>query len=144
MRKRQPGLSALPVVLAAMADPIRLRILRLVLRRELCVCEVMDALQIPQYRVSRHLTALRRIGLVAARREGRWIHYRAGPALTGPGVIRDLVEALGRHLGDLAEARGDDDRLERRLAMRQAGRCVIGTQAVVLSIRSGRRPEGAP
>ena len=144
MMRRQPGLSALPTVLAAMADPLRLRILRLVLRRELCVCEVMDALQIPQYRVSRHLTALRRLGLVAARRDGRWMHYRAGPALTGPGVIRDLVGVLGRHLGDLAEARGDDVRLERRLAMRQAGRCVIGTQCVVLSVRSGSRPESTP
>jgi ArsR family transcriptional regulator, arsenate/arsenite/antimonite-responsive transcriptional repressor len=144
MRKRQPGLSVLPAVLTAMADPLRLRILRLVLRRELCVCEVMDALQIPQYRVSRHLMALRRLGLVAARREGRWMHYRAGPALTDPGVIRDLVEALGRYLGDLAEARGDEVRLRRRLAMRQAGRCVIGTQTVVLSIGSRSRPASTP
>ena len=144
MKRRRPGLSAVATTLAAMADPLRLRILRLVLRRELCVCEVMDALQIPQYRVSRHLTAMRRLGLVAARREGRWMHYRAGPALTDPGVIRDLVGALGRHLGDLAEARGDDDRLERRLAMRKAGRCVIVTQAVVVLIRSGSRPESAP
>ncbi len=129
-------MSGVAALLGALADPLRLRILRLVLERELCVCEVVDALQIPQYRVSRHLTALRRLGLVAARREGRWMHYRGGPALLGPGMIRDLAGALERHLGDLAEARRDDQRLKRRLAMRRAGRCVVGTQAVVLSISS--------
>jgi hypothetical protein len=85
MKKRRSALSALATVLAAMADPVRLRILRLVLQHELCVCEVVDALQIPQHRVS-------------------------------------------RHLGSLAEARRDDLRLKRRLAMRQAGHCVVGTQ----------------
>jgi ArsR family transcriptional regulator len=144
MKKRRPGLSALATVLAAVADPVRLRILRLVLERELCVCEVVDTLQIPQYRVSRHLMALRRLGLVATRREGRWMHYRGGPALKGPGVIRDLAGALKRHLGDLAEARGDDLRLKRRLAMRRAGRCVVGTQAPLLSIGAGPRPAGTP
>jgi ArsR family transcriptional regulator len=144
MKTSRPGLSTLASVLATLADPVRLRILRLVLERELCVCEVVDTLQIPQYRVSRHLTALRRLGLVAARREGRWMHYRRGSALTGPGVIRDLTGALERHLGDLAEVRGDDARLRRRLALRRTGRCVVGMHAAALSIgsspRTGRTP----
>ena len=59
---------AVASTLTALADPLRLRILRLVRQRELCVCELVDALAVPQYRVSRHLTALRRLGLVAARR----------------------------------------------------------------------------
>jgi DNA-binding transcriptional ArsR family regulator len=135
MRHRQPGFVAVAVALAALADPVRLRILRLVRQRELCVCEFVDALRIPQYRVSRHLTALRRLGLVAARREGRWMHYRRGPALGDGGVLAEVVGALTRHLSRLDEARGDDAGLMRRLALRQAGRCVVGTPAAVRPIQ---------
>jgi len=139
MRKAQSGLLTVAAVLAALADPLRLRILRLVRRRELCVCELVDALRIPQYRVSRHLTALRRLDLMAARREGRWMHYRPGPALWDGGVLAEVVGALTRHLSRLDEAREDDARLESRLALRRAGRCVVGTPAAVRPIQRAPR-----
>ena len=142
MKRGQIGLSAVAAVLAALADPVRLRILRLVGQRELCVCELVDALRIPQYRVSRHLTALRRLGLVAARREGRWMHYRRGPALADGGLIAEVAGALKRHLSRLDGARGDEVRLERRLALRQSGRCVVGTPAVARPIWRGPRRHG--
>jgi ArsR family transcriptional regulator len=64
----------------ALADGTRLKILWLLLnRRELCVCDIMDILQITQSRASRHLITLRHAGLVTDRREGLWSHYSLAP-----------------------------------------------------------------
>ena len=59
----------------ALADETRLRILHLLCRRELCVCQIVDVLRIGQSKASRHLAHLRNAGLVNDRREGLWIHY---------------------------------------------------------------------
>ena len=59
----------------AFADETRLRILHLLTRGELCVCDIMAALRLPQSKVSRHLAYLRRAGVVRARKEGLWVHY---------------------------------------------------------------------
>lgn len=60
----------------ALADPTRLRLLNLIADREICVCYFVEILGISQPKVSRHLAYLRRAGIVAARREGKWMHYR--------------------------------------------------------------------
>lgn len=60
---------------SALSDETRLRILALLTRGELCVCQIEEVLRMPQSKVSRHLTALRHAGLVSWRREGTWIHY---------------------------------------------------------------------
>ena len=66
----------------ALADPIRRRILALLLNAdERCVCDLHGALAIPQPKVSRHLGVLREAGLVLARRNGVWMHYRIHPQL---------------------------------------------------------------
>ena len=66
----------------ALADPIRRRILALLLGAdERCVCELHGALAAPQPKVSRHLGVLREAGLVLARRNGVWMHYRIHPQL---------------------------------------------------------------
>jgi ArsR family transcriptional regulator len=59
-----------------LADPTRLRILNLLADREICVCYFVQILGISQPKISRHLAYLRRHGMVSARREGKWIHYR--------------------------------------------------------------------
>jgi ArsR family transcriptional regulator, arsenate/arsenite/antimonite-responsive transcriptional repressor len=59
-----------------LADPTRLRLLNLLACGETCVCELTDTLRVVQPKVSRHLRHLRRAGLVEARRDGKWIHYR--------------------------------------------------------------------
>jgi ArsR family transcriptional regulator len=61
---------------AALADPNRLRLLSLMRDGEICVCHLQGALQTNQPKISRHLAYLRKSGLVAARRDGKWIHYR--------------------------------------------------------------------
>jgi len=64
--------------LATLSDPVRLRILHLLWKSgEVCVCHLHLSLELPQPTVSRHLARLRRDRLVAIRKEGHWIHYRA-------------------------------------------------------------------
>lgn len=60
----------------ALSDPTRLRLLQLLHGGELCVCDLMAALRIPQAKTSRHLGYLRKAGFVAARKEGLWSYYR--------------------------------------------------------------------
>jgi ArsR family transcriptional regulator len=66
---------------AALADTTRLRLMNLMAGREVCVCYFVEILGQSQPKISRHLAYLRRAGIVAARREGKWMHYRiARPA----------------------------------------------------------------
>jgi len=61
----------------ALADPTRLRLaVLLAMRGETCVCMLAQALDVPDFKVSRHLGIMRSAGLVEARREGTWMHYR--------------------------------------------------------------------
>jgi len=60
----------------ALADPTRLRIINLVAEQEVCVCYFTEVIAAPQPKISRHLAYLRRAGIVGARREGKWMHYR--------------------------------------------------------------------
>jgi DNA-binding transcriptional ArsR family regulator len=60
----------------ALADKTRLRILRLLGVREMCVCEVMVALSLTQPTASHHLGILENVGLVKDRKEGKWVFYR--------------------------------------------------------------------
>jgi ArsR family transcriptional regulator len=69
-------------VLKALADSIRLRILGLLSSREMCVCEVMVALDLTQPTASHHLRILENVGLVKDRKEGKWVFYSiANPEL---------------------------------------------------------------
>ena len=60
----------------AFADPTRLRILNVLAAGELCVCDLVDLLNLPQPSVSRHLAVLRRAELVEVARDGRFMYYR--------------------------------------------------------------------
>lgn len=113
-------------LLSALADPTRLRLVRLLLQEELCVCELVDALRIPQYKVSRHLGKLRGVGLVEARRNGRWMYYSIGRRVALKGFQQDLLKVIDVHVDGAPGMREDNARLSRRLAMRKAGRCVVG------------------
>jgi ArsR family transcriptional regulator len=67
---------SLDALFRALSDPTRLRLLNLIGNREICVCYFVEILGISQPKISRHLAYLRRAGLVAARRDGKWMHYR--------------------------------------------------------------------
>lgn len=62
-------------IFKALGDETRIRLLKLLEQRELCVCELMQALNMTQSRVSRNLGILKNAGLVKDRRDGLWVHY---------------------------------------------------------------------
>jgi ArsR family transcriptional regulator, arsenate/arsenite/antimonite-responsive transcriptional repressor len=70
------------VMFRAFSDRTRLRLLNMLRTGETCVCDLVDVLDVPQPKVSRHLAYLRKAGLVAARKEGLWMHYRLTRATT--------------------------------------------------------------
>jgi len=79
-------------VLAALAEPTRLRAIRLLWDgREHCVCELMRQLDATQSRMSRHMATLKAAGLVVDRRDAQWVRYRRAPDL--PEAVATLVEA---------------------------------------------------
>ena len=63
-------------IFKALSDETRLSILALLQQGELCVCDLMAVLELPQSTVSRHLAYLKNAGLVEDRRQGRWMFYR--------------------------------------------------------------------
>ncbi|HUN85015.1 MAG TPA: metalloregulator ArsR/SmtB family transcription factor [Terracidiphilus sp.] len=73
---RSPKPSDLAILFAALADRTRLRLLNLMNGREVCVCYFVEILKQGQPKISRHLAYLRRAGIVSARREGKWMHYK--------------------------------------------------------------------
>ncbi len=95
--------------LKALADPTRLRLLRLLLDKPLCVCELTFALKMEQSRVSHQLQILRAAGMVEDRRDGRWIIYQIPTAVRGrlvplyQGAIEDDLESFRIFRRDQAE-----------------------------------------
>jgi ArsR family transcriptional regulator len=77
----------------AMGDATRLRLLNLMGDQELCVCYFVEILKQAQPKISRHLAYLRRAGIVEARREGKWMHYRIAPPADA-GAAQILRQAL--------------------------------------------------
>jgi ArsR family transcriptional regulator len=91
-------------IFAALSDRLRLRSVLLLAREgELCVCELVDALDVSQPKVSRHLATLRTSGIVIVRREAQWLHYRLDP--NRPIWLSRIVEAA------VAASEADPDHL---------------------------------
>lgn len=88
----------------ALADRTRLRILNLMGSEEVCVCFFVEILKTNQPKISRHLAYLRRAGIVGARREGQWMHYR---------VIEPADDAAARVLKDTMTWLANDPEMQR-------------------------------
>jgi ArsR family transcriptional regulator, arsenate/arsenite/antimonite-responsive transcriptional repressor len=96
---------------AALADRTRLRLINLMALDEMCVCFFVEVLGTNQPKISRHLAYLRRAGLVAARKEGKWVHYRlTEPANEHAARVFGEVKAW---LSEEPEMRRDRERLLR-------------------------------
>jgi ArsR family transcriptional regulator len=112
-------------ILQALADPTRLRLLNLLTQAvEICVCELVDALKIPQYKVSRHLSILASTGWVDDRRVGKWIYYRVSRNLRPYQMA--LLKALRQMRDEREDFRLDEARAARRLESRRGGVCCVG------------------
>lgn len=104
-----------PKLFRAFSDPTRLRLLALLRTAkregdgEVCVCDLVGVLGVPQPTASRHLAYLRGVGLVTCRKEGAWCHYRLAPA-DGP-VHRKLLATLDVCDAAMPEIAADAERL---------------------------------
>jgi len=94
--ERSPKTYDLALLFSALADRTRLRLLNLMDGREVCVCYFVEILGQSQPKISRHLAYLRRAGIVAARREGKWMHYKiATPQHAGAArILRETLSVI--------------------------------------------------
>jgi ArsR family transcriptional regulator len=96
---------------SALADATRLRLINLMADREICVCYFIEVIAAPQPKISRHLAYLRRAGIVGARRQGKWMHYRliVPRESHAAAILKTTVEALRNN----REMQRDRERLNR-------------------------------
>jgi ArsR family transcriptional regulator len=101
--RRRPAAREPDGLTRALGDPTRIRIANLLAAGELCVCDLVVLLGLPQPTVSRHLAVLRASGIVQARRRGRYAHYRLAEPESGfhASLLRAIRRDLdGRELAD--------------------------------------------
>ena len=103
-------------IFKALSDETRLRILNILLERECCVCEVMQALDISQTRASRNLTALYDAGFLKLRRDGHWSLYSIDRDEMNE-YLADLVQALAKTLKGNRTLEEDRERLTKAVRM---------------------------
>ena len=111
-------------VMKALADETRLRLMNILLAAKvpLCVCEMVDALSLPQYQVSRHLLILKNAELVKVEKEGTWAYHSVEKENDANATVFEFLEAfLTSETFDL-----DRKQLERRLRLREDGKCIVG------------------
>jgi ArsR family transcriptional regulator len=113
----------LVAIAKALADPTRIRIIAALRNGELCVCELVDALGISQSSLSSHLQICRQAGVLATRKDSRWIYYSLSTRYVA--LIERIFSELQTVDSD-EQVRQDARRLKKRLQMREGGRCVVG------------------
>ena len=102
----------------------RLRVLSLFLYHNdcLCACEVVDALDLPQYQVAKSLYLLKKAKLLTSSRDGRWAYYCLTKTEETKALMSFLCSVIPKEV-----CTDELTRLQVRLSMRQNGRCVIGS-----------------
>lgn len=100
----------------AMADGNRLRVLMALTGGELCVCQIVELLQLAPSTVSKHMSILRQAGLVEGRKDGRWMYYRLCSREASK-TVREALAWVRRSLAESPQTVQDQKRLKAILAM---------------------------
>jgi ArsR family transcriptional regulator len=100
----------------ALADGNRLRVLMALAGGELCVCQIVELLQLAPSTTSKHMAILRQARLVESRKEGRWMYYRL-PDRDASKAVKDAVAWVHRHLAEAPQIVRDGKELQRILRM---------------------------
>jgi DNA-binding transcriptional ArsR family regulator len=103
-------------VTKALADGNRLRVLMALTGGELCVCQIVELLQLAPSTTSKHMSILRQARLVESRKEGRWMYYRL-PDRDAPKAVKDAIAWMRRHLAQSPQIVRDGKELKRILSM---------------------------
>ena len=103
-------------VTKALADESRLRMLMYLSKKELCLCQVIDLMDLSPSTVSKHIAILHRAGLVSRRKDGRW-HYYSLPKKNGNDVVRSSLKWLKKSLSE--EKTIVDDMQDLKLVLRK-------------------------
>lgn len=86
-------------IFKALSDPNRLRIIRMLQGKLLCVCEIREVLKLANSTVSQHLSILKESGFIVESKEGKWVNYRINPHPSDP-VVASIIPMLGFWLGE--------------------------------------------
>jgi DNA-binding transcriptional ArsR family regulator len=132
-------------VTSALSDPNRVRVLMaLRTRGELCVCQIVELLELAPSTVSKHLSLLYAAGLLDGRKQGRWMYYRL-PDAGGPDDAKAALRWATAALKDDPAVRADADRLDRILRDTPEDLCKRQTARIQGRASPGSRPSnGAP
>lgn len=95
----------------ALSDENRIRALMMLTDGELCVCQIIEMLQLAPSTVSKHMSILRQAGLVEARKDGRWMHYRL--AEPNRAAAFEAIGWLEKYLKKDPAIREDNKRLKK-------------------------------
>jgi ArsR family transcriptional regulator len=115
---RKPPTPALALRFSALADQTRVRILHLLLPGEMCVCDLVEIIQVPQPTASRHLAHLRKARMVQTEKRGLWMYYSLTPAQTA--FHKALIRCVRAAATECPILRED---AKRRLQMARTGGC---------------------
>lgn len=100
----------------ALSDINRLRALWALEGRELCVCQIVELLELAPSTVSKHMSVLHQAHLVESRKDGRWVYYRLA-GKDAPEDARDALEWVLKHVSGTHQAEQDAERLKEILKM---------------------------
>ena len=108
----------------ALSDETRLRIINLFIKsgRDLCVCELMDALQIPQYSISKALNILKNADFFKTEKEGTWVYYQLNNDIPENKTLFNFLKNYLNNINFL----DDETRIKDRLTLRENNKCVVG------------------
>ncbi|KIL98444.1 Arsenical resistance operon repressor [Paramagnetospirillum magnetotacticum MS-1] len=128
-------LETFETVAKAVADPSRVRILKLLERGELCVCQITTVLELAPATISKHLAALKTAGLLQQRRDGKWVYYRLAERDFNP-YARSFLDLVRSSLEDDPTTAEDRRVLEEVNAVPVQVLCDQGRAALVSNARA--------
>lgn len=117
-------------VFQALSDPYRVRVIRLMrkVRGELCLCELSEALDEPEYKLSRHIKILKSHGLLTSVRDGKWIYHSL---VADQKFLKSIFKALDEFPDKGHQTLLDLKRFKNRLKLRDKGRCKVSSRVIV-------------
>ena len=119
--ERQP-MKEIAIIFKALSDDTRLRVIKLLQERELCVCELMQVLDMSQPRISRHMSVLKNAGFVDDRREGKWVHYFLCNGTDNEDIKR-ILQSFSQMANDNKLVQEDKKKLKKALRLSEKKFC---------------------